>query len=226
MIPYTNLVDTLLRLIPSNIVVSMYSENIVGVVIFSALVGIAANRMEHKNPESIQVFKRLRHALYIIVMSIAMTIIKYMPYAVVALLARTVISNGVPAIIEVSSFVAAVYIATVIMLMIHLAIITLHGVAPSTYLKKAAGTWLLAFTSRSSVGTLPMTISTLTRRGDYWVDKFAVLIQGAQCIALMRWRLPFIGLTVDELGMMDFIYAPPFARTWEIMNVAGNVAKS
>jgi len=35
----------------------------------------------------------------------------------------------------------------------------------------------------------------------------------------------YSGLTVDELGMMDFIYAPPFARTWEIMNVAGNVAK-
>ena len=35
----------------------------------------------------------------------------------------------------------------------------------------------------------------------------------------------YSGLTVDELGMMDFVYAPPFARTWEIMNVAGNVAK-
>lgn len=32
-------------------------------------------------------------------------------------------------------------------------------------------------------------------------------------------------LTVDELGFIDFIYAPPFARTWEILNVAGNVAK-
>lgn len=32
-------------------------------------------------------------------------------------------------------------------------------------------------------------------------------------------------MTVDELGMMDFCYAPPFARTWDIMNVAGNVAK-
>jgi len=35
----------------------------------------------------------------------------------------------------------------------------------------------------------------------------------------------YSGLTVDELGMMDFIYAPPFARTWDILNVAGNVAK-
>ncbi|MGL5001250.1 MAG: CoA-disulfide reductase [Cetobacterium sp.] len=32
-------------------------------------------------------------------------------------------------------------------------------------------------------------------------------------------------LTVDEIGMMDFCYAPPFARTWDVMNVAGNVAK-
>lgn len=32
-------------------------------------------------------------------------------------------------------------------------------------------------------------------------------------------------LTVDELGMLDFCYAPPFARTWDIMNVAGNAAK-
>lgn len=32
-------------------------------------------------------------------------------------------------------------------------------------------------------------------------------------------------VTVDELGMMDFCYAPPFARTWDILNVAGNVAK-
>lgn len=32
-------------------------------------------------------------------------------------------------------------------------------------------------------------------------------------------------LTVEELGYMDFIYAPPFARTWDVLNVAGNVAK-
>ncbi len=164
MIPYTNLVDTLIRLIPNNIVSAMSGDNIVGLVIFSALVGIAANRMEQKNLQAITVFKQLMASLYKIVMSIAMLIIKYMPYAVIALLARTIISNGVPAIVEVSSFVAAVYVATVVMLLIHLLIIALHGVSPVTYVKKALGTWLLAFTSRSSVGTLPMTISTLTKR--------------------------------------------------------------
>ncbi|MGL5054698.1 MAG: CoA-disulfide reductase [Fusobacteriaceae bacterium] len=32
-------------------------------------------------------------------------------------------------------------------------------------------------------------------------------------------------MTVDDLGMLDLCYSPPFARTWDVMNVAGNVAK-
>ncbi|WP_346353926.1 CoA-disulfide reductase [Azotosporobacter soli] len=33
------------------------------------------------------------------------------------------------------------------------------------------------------------------------------------------------GVTTKELGMMDFFYAPPFSRPWDIMNIAGNAAK-
>ena len=32
-------------------------------------------------------------------------------------------------------------------------------------------------------------------------------------------------LTTSQLGMLDLCYAPPFARTWDILNVAGNVCK-
>lgn len=32
-------------------------------------------------------------------------------------------------------------------------------------------------------------------------------------------------MTVKQLGMVDLCYAPPFARTWDVLNVAGNVAK-
>ncbi|GAA0105300.1 CoA-disulfide reductase [Paraclostridium sordellii] len=32
-------------------------------------------------------------------------------------------------------------------------------------------------------------------------------------------------LTTNQLGMLDLCYAPPFARTWDILNVAGNVSK-
>jgi NADPH-dependent 2,4-dienoyl-CoA reductase/sulfur reductase-like enzyme len=32
-------------------------------------------------------------------------------------------------------------------------------------------------------------------------------------------------MTTAELGMMDFCYSPPISKTWDPLNVAGNVAK-
>ncbi|MGL5694902.1 MAG: CoA-disulfide reductase [Peptostreptococcaceae bacterium] len=35
----------------------------------------------------------------------------------------------------------------------------------------------------------------------------------------------FSKMTTTQLGMLDLCYAPPFARTWDVLNVAGNVSK-
>lgn len=32
-------------------------------------------------------------------------------------------------------------------------------------------------------------------------------------------------LTTSQLGMLDLCYAPPFSRTWDVLNVAGNVSR-
>ena len=32
-------------------------------------------------------------------------------------------------------------------------------------------------------------------------------------------------MTTEQLGMLDLSYAPPFSRTWDVLNVAGNVSK-
>lgn len=32
-------------------------------------------------------------------------------------------------------------------------------------------------------------------------------------------------MKIDELAMMDFLYAPPFSRPWDILNIAGGIAK-
>ena len=161
---YTTLVDTFVNLVPNNIISAMNNNNIIGLVIFSALVGIAANRMRPKAVEAIAIFQKLIDALHKIVMSITMTIIKYMPYAIIALLAGTIMTNGIPAVIKVSSFVIAIYVATFIMIMIHLLIVAGHGLSPLMFLRKSRDTLVMAFSSRSSVGTLPLAISTLTER--------------------------------------------------------------
>ena len=35
----------------------------------------------------------------------------------------------------------------------------------------------------------------------------------------------FAKMTTTQLGMLDLCYSPPFARTWDVLNVAGNVSK-
>lgn len=35
----------------------------------------------------------------------------------------------------------------------------------------------------------------------------------------------FSKMTTNQLGMLDVCYAPPFARTWDVLNVAANVCK-
>ena len=35
----------------------------------------------------------------------------------------------------------------------------------------------------------------------------------------------FNKMTTKELGMLDLCYAPPFSRTWDVLNVVGNVCK-
>ena len=68
-------VTTLLNLIPSNPVEAMVNNNIVGVVIFSTFIGLAARKMQKKYPEILRVFYDLLDASHKIVISMAMSVI-------------------------------------------------------------------------------------------------------------------------------------------------------
>lgn len=64
-------------------------------------------------------------------------------------------------------------------------------------------------------------------------DKETKIILGGQIIgkkgAVLRVDVlaaaVFMKMTTEQLGMLDLCYAPPFARTWDVLNVAANVAK-
>ncbi|MGL5378092.1 MAG: cation:dicarboxylate symporter family transporter [Cetobacterium sp.] len=158
----SNIVDTLKALIPSNPVEAMVKLNIVGLVIFSAIVGVAAKRMSKKYMAIVKPFFDLINAFQKIIVSMAMSIIRWMPLAVVPLLANTIAQKGIGAIAEVGKFIAVLYLATAIMFIIQMIAVSFFGLNPLTYVKKSMSLMILAFTSRSSVGCLPVTISTLT----------------------------------------------------------------
>lgn len=158
----TNVVDTLRGLLPANPVKAMVDVNIIALVIVSVFFGMGAKRMSKKYYDVVKPFFDLINALQKIIMSVAMTIIKYMPYAVIALLANTIAQRGLASILEVGIFIIALYVAVAVMFVIQLIAIAMFGVNPIIYLKKALPVMILAFTSRSSVGALPLTIETLT----------------------------------------------------------------
>ena len=158
----TSLPDTIRGLLPSNPIKAMADGNTVAVVIFAAFIGLAIRRLRKKYLDIIKPFMDFVEAFYKIIVSVAITVIKLMPYAVVPLMASTIASRGVKSLIEVVDFILALYISVAIMFVIHLIIITLSGMNPITYIKNASKALILAFTSRSSLGTLPVTMEVLT----------------------------------------------------------------
>lgn len=159
-----NVVITLRNLIPTNPIQSMVNLNIVGLVIFSAIIGVAAKRMSKKYMDIVKPFYDFINAFQKIIISMAMSIIRWMPLAVVPLLANTIAQKGIEAMLEVGKFILVLYLGVVIMFIIQMLALTFFGLNPFTYLKKSISLMILAFTSRSSVGVLPVTISTLTQK--------------------------------------------------------------
>lgn len=157
-----SVVDTLRGLLPSNPVKAMADANIVAVVIFAGFVGLAIKRLNKKYSDIIKPFTDLVEAGYKIITSIAITVIKLMPYAVIPLLANTIAAKGMSALYSVIDFIIALYVSIAIMFVIHLIIVSLNGLNPFKYIKNVSEPLILAFTSRSSLGTLPVTIETLT----------------------------------------------------------------
>lgn len=157
------LVDTIRGLLPSNPVNAMAEGKVVAVVIFAGFLGIAVKRLNKKYAEIIKPFVDFVEAFYKIIVSVAMTVIKFMPYAVVALLANTITARGVASMISVIEFIVALYISVFIVLVMHLLLVSFNKLNPFKFLKNSMEALLLAFTSRSSLGTLPVTIDTLVK---------------------------------------------------------------
>lgn len=159
----SSVVETLSRLIPANPVQAMVDLNIIGLVIFSLYFGLGAKRMHKRYAEVVQPFYDLTNALHKIIISIAMSIIKLMPYAVIPLLANTIALRGISSILDVGMFIIVLYISVAIMFIVQVIQLMVFGVNPKMYLKKGLHVMVMAFTSKSSVGTLPVTIDALTK---------------------------------------------------------------
>lgn len=151
-----------LNLIPNNMLAVMSNNSsIVSVVIIGALIATSIRFLNNKKPEAVKPLNDVLDSLRTTINSVLINIIKLMPYGIIGLVSNTIISNGLTVIKEMGAFIIGVYLGVAIMLVVYVIILLATGINPITFFKKAFPTMVLAFSSRSSLGTLPHTLQTL-----------------------------------------------------------------
>lgn len=160
---YKGLVDVVVSFIPSNIFKAMSETSVIGVVIFAAFLGFATNRMSLKNPEKIQPLKDVTSALFTVMTSVTTTIIKIIPYGVAALMFDLTASYGLEVFKNLVTYLIVMFISLALVVVMQSINLAIHGINPFTYYKKATAPLILALTTTSSMGTLPVTIETLEK---------------------------------------------------------------
>lgn len=158
----------ILELIPSNPFQDLTGArptSTISVVIFAAFIGIAYLGIRRKQPEQAEFFAKIIDTLYSITMRIVTLILRLTPYGILAIMAKTVALSDFDSIIKLGKFVGASYVALIMMFLIHLLLLSLGGLNPITYLRKAFPVLSFAFTSRTSAGALPLNIETQKKLG-------------------------------------------------------------
>jgi len=156
----------ILELIPSNPFLDLTgarATSTIAVVIFAALVGIAYLGVKRKEPETAEFFAKIIDTLYSVTMRVVSLILRLTPYGILAIITKVAATSDYDAIVKLGKFVIASYVALIAMFIVHLLLLSFAKLSPVRYVKKALPTLSFAFTSRTSAGTLPMTIKTQTK---------------------------------------------------------------
>ena len=154
----------LLEIIPTNpfaALAGMGGSPTLSVVFFAAVVGSCALGLRKKKADVFEFFVKIMQTIHDVVMKIVAFVMRLTPFGVLALMAKFMASSDLNAFAQLGQFLIASYIAIFIMLIIHSIILVIFGYNPIKYYSKAFAALIFAFSSRTSAGTLPLTVSTL-----------------------------------------------------------------
>jgi Na+/H+-dicarboxylate symporter len=159
----TGVLDTVLSVVPSNIIEAAAGNKLLGVMFFSVLFGFFLARVEMPYRQVVSDFWQ---GLFRVMMRITEFVMRLAPVGVFGLTARVVAKSGVHAAGPIFAFAAcvvvgiAVYAVIVVPLLMRFA-----GVAHPYRLFSAMGPALLtAFSTASSAATLPLSLECLEKR--------------------------------------------------------------
>jgi L-cystine uptake protein TcyP (sodium:dicarboxylate symporter family) len=163
----TDVTAQILSFIPTNPFFDMTGQrntSTIAVVIFASFLGFGMLAVAKKKPDLFTSLRNGLEALQAMVMEVVKIVLRLTPYGIMALITAFVVTSNWAQALKLVNFVLISYLAIIIMFVIHFGILAAFGINPFIYLKKAWSTLTFAFFSRTSAGTLPMTIKTQTTR--------------------------------------------------------------
>ncbi|TVT34152.1 dicarboxylate/amino acid:cation symporter [Marinobacter vinifirmus] len=150
--------ETLIGLLPGNPLDAMVEGQMLQVVIFSIIMGVALVSM---SPEKAKPMLDILDSLQQICMTVVRWAMRMAPYAVFGLMAQLTTTLGFRAMLGMASYVATVLLGLAILMLFYLTILKLlAGVPPLKFVKDTRDVLLLAFSTSSSAAVMPLSIRT------------------------------------------------------------------
>lgn len=156
--PFTDIPSALLELIPSNPLQAILSGEMLSIVVFTILIGVAITQLTEETNTIIMDILYAIQELCMIVVKWAMFLV---PVAVFGLIAQLTLSVGVESLTGIGMYVVVVLIGLLLLLVFYMALVFFIGKRnPFTFLKHIREAQLLAFSTTSSAAVMPISMKT------------------------------------------------------------------
>ena len=159
--------ETILDIFPSNIIEAMANNQMLAVVFFSILFGLALNKTNHLTNNFSESFEKLNTVF----MQLVLMIISFAPIGVFCLIGKFVISDGLDIFQEAFKYVLLLILVLVIHAFITYSFILkiFTNLNIFTFFGKMKDVAIFAFSTSSSAATIPVTLKTV--QDDLGVNK-------------------------------------------------------
>jgi len=158
-----SLMDTIVGIFPSNIIAPMANATMLQVIVISLLLGFGVLLAGEKGKAAADVMESFNEVF----LKIMDLIIKLSPIGVACLICPVVCENGPSVLGDLFMVLLVAYVGYFLhaVLVYSVTVKSLAGISPARFFREMAPAMMMAFSSASSVGTLPFTMDCSERLG-------------------------------------------------------------
>ena len=156
------LTQVLIDLVPTNPVAAMAEGNMLQIIVFALLFGVAITMSGARGTHVLNLFGDLNT----VIMHMVEWIMRLAPYGVFALITRTFATQGLDLLLPLAAYFLTLTAALAIQVfgVYPLLLKSLAGLNPITFLKKMRDPAAFAFSTASSGATIPVTLHTVEKK--------------------------------------------------------------